>query len=121
METNTNTSRTEMLFDKAETYAKTSVELFKLKAASKSADALSSLTSHIAIGVLVVFFSFFLNIGLSLWVGKELGEPYYGFLAVGGFYLLLTLLLFINRRSWLRIPIGRLIISILLKEDKEEK
>lgn len=117
----TNTSRTEMLFDKAETYAKTSLELIKLKAVSKSADALSSLTSHIAIGVLVVFFSFFINIGFSLWIGKELGELYYGFLIVGGFYFLITLILFINRRAWLRQPIGQLILSILLKEDKDEE
>lgn len=117
----TNTSRTELLFDRAETYAKTSLELIKLKTVSKTADALSSLTSHIAIGILVVFFSFFLNIGFSLWIGKELGEPFYGFLIVGGFYFLITLLLFLNRRAWLRIPIGQLILSILLKEDKEGK
>lgn len=117
----TNTSRTELLFDKAETYAKTSLELLKLKTVSKSADALSSLTSHMAIGVLVVFFGFFLNVGLSLWIGKELGESYYGFLIVGGFYFLITLLLFMNRRAWLRIPIGQLILSILLKEDKDEE
>ena len=117
----TNTSRTELLFDKAETYAKTSLELIKLKLVSKSADALSSLTSHIAIGVLAVFFSFFLSIGLSLWIGKELGEPFLGFLVVGGFYFLITVLLFINRRAWLRVPIGQLILSILLKEDQEEK
>lgn len=117
----TNTSRTELLFDKAETYAKTSLELLKLKTVSKSADALSSLTSHMAIGVLVVFFGFFLNVGLSLWIGKELGESYYGFLIVGGFYFLITLVLFMNRRAWLRIPIGQLILSILLKEDKDEE
>ncbi|MBK0369077.1 phage holin family protein [Flavobacterium agrisoli] len=115
----TNTSRTEMLFDKAETYAKTSFEIIKLKTVSKTADALSTLTSHIAIGVLVVFFGFFLNIGLSLWIGEQLGASYYGFFIVGGFYFLITLLLAMNRRSWLRKPIGQLILSILLKEDED--
>lgn len=116
----TNTSTTERLFDKAETYAKTSLELIKLKTVSKTADALSSLTSHIAIGVVVVFFGLFLNIGFSLWIGKLLGETFYGFFIVGGFYMIIALLLFINRKSWLAIPIGQLILSILLKEDKED-
>jgi len=83
METNATTRDDENIFEKAENYTRTSIELVKLKTVSASADVLSTLTSKIAVGAVVAFFTLFLNIGLSLWIGKQLGEYSYGFFYIG--------------------------------------
>ncbi|MBF7090180.1 hypothetical protein IUY40_01305 [Flavobacterium sp. ALJ2] len=114
METKATTADT--LFDKAENYTKTSFELLKLKSVSVSADVLSSLTSQIIVAIVVAFFSLFFNIGLSLFIGKLMGEYYYGFFILALAYLILAIVLFKKQDKWIKGPIGNIIISLLLKK-----
>jgi hypothetical protein len=118
METNATTNENLNLYEKAENYTKTSLELIKLKTVSASADVLSTLTSRIAVGAVVAFFTLFLNIGLSLWIGKELGEYYYGFFIVALFYLIVAIVLHKTQHKLIKTPIGNMIISSILKEQK---
>lgn len=104
------------LIERAEEYGKTTIELIKLNAIDKSADVVSSLISRIAVFVAVVLSVMILSIGLALWIGKLLNEVYYGFLIVGGFCLLIALLLHIFRRDWLKYPVSNSIIKQMLKE-----
>ncbi|QSB26125.1 hypothetical protein [Flavobacterium sp. CLA17] len=120
METNATTNENLNLYEKAEDYAKTSLELIKLKTISAAADALSTVTSRIAVGAVVAFFTLFLNIGLSLWIGKELGEYYYGFFIIALFYLIVAIIIHKAQYSLIKIPIGNMIISSILKETKKE-
>lgn len=119
METNATTNN-ENIFEKAENYTRTSIELVKLKTVSASADVLSTLTSKIAIGAVVAFFTLFLNIGISLWIGKELGEYYYGFFILALFYLIVAVVLHKFQHSLIKTPIGNMIISSILKETKTD-
>ncbi|MDR7211950.1 hypothetical protein [Flavobacterium piscis] len=118
METNATTN--ENIFEKAENYTRTSLELVKLRTVSASADVLSTITSKIAVGAVVAFFTLFLNIGLSLWIGKELGEYYYGFFILAGFYLIVAIVLHTFQHSLIKTPIGNLVISSILKETKTD-
>ena len=63
METNATTRDDENIFEKAENYTRTSIELVKLKTVSASADVLSTLTSKIAVGAVVAFLPCFLISG----------------------------------------------------------
>lgn len=105
----------EMLFEKAEDYTRTTVELAKLSAIDKSADVLSSLFSRITILIVVAMFALMFNIGLSLWIGELLGKTYYGYFAVAGAYLILAILMNNFKDQWLKMPVSNLIISKLLK------
>jgi hypothetical protein len=105
----------EMLFEKAEDYTRTTVELAKLNAIDKSADVLSSLFSRITILIVVAMFALMFNIGLSLWIGELLGKTYYGYFAVAGAYLILAILMNNFKDQWLKMPVSNLIISKLLK------
>lgn len=78
----TKASTIELLFEKAEDYARTTAELTKLTVVDESADVLSSLLSQMAVGVVVALFSLLINIGISLWLGELLGKTYYGFFIV---------------------------------------
>ncbi|KQO33186.1 hypothetical protein ASF10_19115 [Flavobacterium sp. Leaf82] len=120
MESNATTNEDLNLYEKAENYTKTSLELLKLKTVSAVADVLSTLTSRIAVGAVVAFFTLFLNIGISLWLGKVLGEYYYGFFIVALFYLIVAVLMHTLQHKIIKTPIGNMIISSILKETKKD-
>jgi len=121
MESNATTNENLNLYEKAENYTKTSLELIKLKTVSAAADVLSTLTSRIAVGAVVAFFTLFLNIGISLWLGKVLGEYYYGFFIVALFYLIVAILMHTLQHKIIKTPIGNMIISSILKETKKDE
>lgn len=90
----------ETLLEKAIEYLKTTIELLKLKSVDKISEWVSTvLPMTFIIGVLL-FASFFLHIGLALWIGERVGNLFFGFLAVGAFYVFLMLVfrLFIYKR-----------------------
>jgi hypothetical protein len=120
MESNATTEENLNLYEKAENYTKTSLELIKLKTVAAVADVLSTLTSRIAVGAVVAFFTLFLNIGISLWLGKVLGEYYYGFFIVALFYLIVAILMHTLQHKIIKTPIGNMIISSILKETKKD-
>lgn len=109
----------EQLIDKAETYAKTNVELYKLKAIDKTTDVFSSIAAGIVIGVIITFFIILLSIGGALYLGEMLGKPYYGFLAVAAIYAFVAIVLVIFRKVWLEDLFNDYIINQIFKEKKD--
>jgi hypothetical protein len=103
------------LFERAEDYGKTTLKLFKLKVVDKSADIASSLVSRLAVIMTVVFSVLIISIGVALWLGKLLGDAFYGFFIVGGFYAFLSILLQVFRHQWLKYPVSNSIIKQMLK------
>lgn len=112
----TNATTIELLFEKAEDYTRTSVELARLTAIDKSADVLSSLMSQIAVAVVVAIVFIFINIGLSLWIGEMIGKSYYGFFIVAGANFIIALLLYSYKNQLIKIPVSNAIIAKLLKK-----
>lgn len=110
-----NTTPIATLFERAEDYGKTTLNLLKLNAIDKSADLVSSLVSRLAVIMIVVFSVLIVSIGLSLWIGKLLGETFYGFFVMGGFYALVSILLQLFRNQWLKYPVSNSIIKKMLK------
>ena len=106
----------ETLFEKAEDYSKTSLELLKLSAIDKSADVFSSLAVQFSIVIVGALFSLVINIGVAIWLGELLGKPYYGFFVVAIFYALVMGLLFIFRQEWIKTPVSNSIITQMTKQ-----
>lgn len=104
----------EDLFERSESYIKTNVELIKLKAVDKTADIVSSVVANGAIVILGFFFFLMLNLGIAYWLGQVLGQTHYGYFVLAGFYALVTLLIFMLRKS-IKTPISNSIISQMLK------
>ena len=104
------------LFERAEDYGKTTLNLFKLNAIDKSADVVSSLASGLAVIMTVVFSVSIISIGIALWLGKLLGDTFYGFFIIGGFYAFLAILLQVFRHQWLKNPVSNSIINQMLKQ-----
>jgi len=106
----------ETLFEKAESYSKTSLELLTLKAIDKSADVGSSLGVQVVILTVIAVFTVATNIGVALWLGELLGKSYYGFFAVAAFYLFAAVALFRFRNEWIKIPMSNSIIRSMMKK-----
>ncbi len=102
------------LFESAGNYLETRVNLLKLKAIDKSSDIVSSVVSRVVIMIIFTFGFIILNIGSSIWLGDAMGKIYYGFFVVGGFYLLLAIVLIIFKGKWLKSPLNNLVIKKML-------
>lgn len=112
-----NATTIEMLFERAENYTKTTVELARLNVVDKTADVVSSLISRIAVSIVFAMFAFLVNIGLSLWIGELVGKIYYGFFIVSSFYLLIAIILYIFKDQWIKMPISNFMIVKMLKKN----
>lgn len=110
-----NVTPLEALFERAEEYGKTSVDLLKLHAIDKSADVVSSLVSRLAVIIAVALFVLIISIGLALLAGELLGKSYYGFFLIGGLYAFIALLLYVFRHQLIKFPISNSIITQLRK------
>lgn len=106
------------LLEKAEEFSHTSIELLRLKAIDKSADVTSSLVSRLAVVLTISLSLLIINMGVALWIGKQLGDAFYGFFVIGGFYALLAILLHQFRRPWIKLPISNTMIKQMLKQKK---
>ncbi len=105
----------EMLFDKMEDYGKTTFKLVRLKTIDASAEVVSSIVSGFVVAVFVALFVFVFSVGASLYIGNILGAVHYGFFSVAGLYMLLGLVVYLNKKAWLIVPVRNLVIKQLLK------
>jgi apolipoprotein N-acyltransferase len=111
-----NPSHLEKLIEKVELYSKTSLDLFKHTAILRSADVFSNVTARLFVFLFVLLFMLFVNIALALWLGKELGESYYGFFAVAAIYFFLGIVFYVFRDALIKHPVSNYIIVKLQKE-----
>ncbi len=111
-----NTTPIATLFERAEDYTKTTIKLLKLNAVDKSAEIVSSLFSMLVVSMTVVLSIIIISIGVALWLGKLLGDAFYGFFIIGAFYMLLAILLRVFREQWLKYPVSNSIIKQMMKQ-----
>jgi len=105
----------EELFERAEAYARTNFELYKLKTVNKLSVVVASLISRLAVILIFSFFFLMVNVGLAIWLGETMGHVYYGFFVVAGLYAILAIVLFALRNPIIKNPIINSIISQVLK------
>jgi hypothetical protein len=106
----------ELLYNKAEKYTKTSFELLQLNTIDKTSDVISSLAVITSMVIIVAMFILFINIGISLLIGKLLNDYAMGFFLISLFYFIVALIVFVFRKTLIKIPIDNLIVSKLLKD-----
>lgn len=104
----------ESLIVRLEAWAMSRVEVMKLKIVHKTALVASTIISNAALILILSLVIIIASIGLSLWVGGLLGEYYYGFFCVGGFYGVAGSVLYFLLRGRIKKKISNSIISQLL-------
>lgn len=109
----------EMLYEKAEQYAKTTLEVYRLKTIDKVTDVFASVASRFAILAVLALFFVLLTVGMALFLGEVLGKNYYGFFALALFYGLMAIVLIKNRKKWLDDKLNNYLINEIFKEKKD--
>lgn len=109
----------EMLYEKAEQYVKTTLELYRLQAIDKLTDVFANIVSRLAILVVVTFFFILITFGLAFYLGEVLGKIHYGFFALALFYAFFAIILSIVRKKWLEDKMNNYIINQIFKEKKD--
>lgn len=101
-------------------YIETRMELGKLQLVEKG----SVISGQLVARLTLLFFSLsvvaFLSIAAALYLGEVLGKTYYGFAAMGGFYGLIYLLLYLNRDRWIQRPVAGGVIRSILNDRSHE-
>lgn len=106
----------ETLFEKAQNFSDSTIELYGLKAIDKSANLVASLTARMLFIIVVSFFFINLNIGLALWLGEKFGKVYFGFLAFSIFYAFIAIFLLPQIYGKLKKQVRNEFIETALKE-----
>lgn len=115
MEENT---KIESVFQHMRHYLETRLDLFILNSSDKASDIISSIASVLLIAVSMVFVLLFLSIGAALWIGHSYGETSMGFLIVGIFYLVISIVLYIFRYSFIKLPVINKFLKALNYDEK---
>lgn len=105
----------ESLLEDVAGYGKTSFELAKLQALDKASDIVSTIIPHAFVFLLLAVFMLFLNLGLAFWLGVILGNTFFGFFAVAGFYFIVGLMLHFFMHKWIKKVICNFIIRSVYK------
>lgn len=104
------------VYEHIEEYAKTTVELYRLKAIKVIADVFSAVATGFIIWVIISFFLVFLSIGAAFYIGDLLGKWHYGFFIVAGFYALVGIIIYLLRFKCLKDRINNFIIRQIFKD-----
>jgi len=105
------------LVDHAKEYVETTVDLMKTEAVDRISTAASSFASSIILGVTGVFFLLFASVGCAWVIAHSTGSKAIGFFSVAAFYLLLSIIIYVSREKWIKVPIVNAILK-LLTDDK---
>lgn len=110
------------MFQHAKEYVDVKVDLFKLDAVERNAQLASGLLAAVIIGIIGLFSLLMLSVAAAIFLAGIWGAWYWGFLAVGGFYLIIFILVYLNRNHWIREPVHeRIIDQYFEKKDDEPK
>ena len=80
-------------FQKTKEYVDTQVELLKLKAIAKASRIVGAVVLDATKLILVFAITFFWSLALGFWLGELMGSNSLGFLATGGIFLVLVLII----------------------------
>ena len=100
-------------------YINTNIRLVKMKVADKSSSAIGGLTAIVIVAVIMLLFVVFLSTAVAILLSDLLDSPSLGYFIVAGFYLLIGILLFVNREKWIVTPLGNSLIKAMVNENGE--
>lgn len=106
------------LIEKVSEYVKVRKELAILKTVDKGSEVAASLISNVLILLFAVLAFLFGSFALGFYLSEILANSYSGFLIVGGFYLLIAIILNIVKDSYLEKKFMNLIIAKFFRGKK---
>jgi len=110
-----NSTLIESLLERATEYGKINYELVKLKVIDKTTNGISTFVPNTVVFLVLSSVLLFLNLGIAFWLGKILGELFYGFFLVSAFYALIAFVMYFFLRKWVKRIFYDYMIKQILK------
>jgi len=111
-------NKIEKLFEYLKEYVETRYQLGILNVQRKLSGILSSLTSIVVLGVLIIFIFLFGSIGAAIWLGLYFQNYFIGFFYISGFYILITIITYFNRERLIKTPLINALIKKINSDDE---
>ena len=89
----------DLLTDSVKEYIETNYELVKLQVIDHTSDVISAVIGMLIFGILLFLFIVFGSLYAAFYLTDLIGIDNIGFAVVGGFYLLVAILFFFNRKK----------------------
>lgn len=113
-------SQLELLFNKAENYFKTSIELYKLKLIISTIELMADLVSCFVFYLLLLMSALFASIALAFWIGHHFCSQALGFFIVSLMYVFITMIFTLFKNKLIAKPIRKKLVTHLLKSTSIE-
>lgn len=109
--------------DKIQDYLESTAEYYKLRLFKSAMKFTTSLVNMLVIGFISFLFLIFISIGGALYLSSVIGNPFSGFLIIGGVYLLSLLLVLIFGKEFIEKKLLLKFSDLLIEDDdfKPEK
>jgi hypothetical protein len=91
--------KVDFLLESLSNYIETRVSLIKKEIKDEVARQLSKVIVFIFVMTLMLFAIGFISTGLAFLIGEWVENMYAGFMIVGGFYLIISIIIWLSRRS----------------------
>lgn len=102
-------------------YIRLKLDLYKLLVVEAAAQLISSLIITLVVLLLAVFFLFFLALAFVYWYGEVAGHMYVGALIVTGFYLVISVIVYIFRDKIFVNPLVTRLTTSMHEEENDEE
>jgi len=113
-------SKIDSLASNIKKYAEESFNLLLINLYEKISRMVSGATAVIIFAVFGILVLLFASIGLSIWIGRLLGETFIGFFIVAIIYLLIAVFLYAMRDKWIRLPVVNSVIKSIYYAEEED-
>ncbi len=111
------------LKDQAKEYVQTRIDIAVLSAVKGGSMAAGNAALYLMLALFGFFFLLFISIAAGFALSQWLDSRFAGFLIVGGFYLILSVIFFMFKSKLVVGPVSNAIVNALLnkEEQKNEK
>ena len=99
-------------------YAEVRFDLVSLNIQDKLSILVSSLVSMMVLSVFALLVLLFAGIGAAIWLDGYFNNSYVGFFCIMGFYILVALIVLINREKWIKFPVMNSLIKKIHSYDE---
>lgn len=100
-------------------YANIRKDLAMLTFAERSSTAAAGAAAGGVMAILGLFVFFFGSLTLGFYLSEVMGNTYSGFLIVTGFYLIVTLIVYLTKENMIKKPVESGVIKKIFKERNE--
>jgi hypothetical protein len=111
--------KAEEFADHIKEYVNNRIAAVKLQAAERSSKVLSDVLALMFLAAILFVFVIFISMAAAYALSAWIGESYAGFLIVSGIWLVIALLVWMNKESILRIPIMNKMIAEMFRNEKD--